>query len=324
MRRGRVNRRVSLVVAAAAATPAPTLSSVDISIGDRAGGVTIVLAGTDLTGTTGVTLGGTACTSVVVDSDIQVTCVTPAKALGTYDIVLTTAGGSDTLSSAYEAWDPSAMSPTLWVRGDYAGSPWADESGGGNNLTEATNPPAVGTALNGWDPADFDGANDNMTAPSTAATYFTASAYTVWAVFLADTVPADPGAGSRYATECLLSDSDAYLGLALTDSGLTWEIADGINPASTVTATFGTAAYHLGLVSASGGTLSVAVDNGTPQTEAYGSIGALAGTLKVGANFDASAVVDGRLIDFGICATDQSSLRAKLRAYVNTRYGLSV
>jgi hypothetical protein len=307
---------------------APTLSSVDVSVGDAAGSVTIVLAGTNLTGTTGVTLGGTACTGVVVDSDVQVTCVTPAKTASetALDIVLTTPGGSATLSSAYTAWAPSLLSPTVWLRADYAASPWADESGNGRDATEATNPPAVGTALNGWDPADFDGAADQMTLPGTLDTYINAAAWSFVFLYYADTVPADPGAGSRFLTENLASCAGSYFVIAMTDSGVSIEAADGVSAGSYVTQACSTGAYHAIFCKYDGTTLYVGIDQVAYSIETYANIADLSYTLRIGTEYTgAAAFIDGRMAEVIAMDTEISdAARTKVLAYINTRYGLSL
>lgn len=80
--------------------PTAVISSVSPSAAAAAGGTTITLTGTDLDGVTGVTLGGTACTSVTVVNQTKVTCVTPAKAAGTYDVVATDDSGTITKTNA--------------------------------------------------------------------------------------------------------------------------------------------------------------------------------------------------------------------------------
>lgn len=85
---------------------APTLSSVSPDLGDTEAGAPLTLTGTNLTGATGVTIGGTACTSVTVVSATSVTCVAPAKAAGTYDVVLSKGAQTATLTNGYEAWSP--------------------------------------------------------------------------------------------------------------------------------------------------------------------------------------------------------------------------
>lgn len=65
------------------------------------GGSAITLYGGKFTGTTGVTIGGVAATSVTVVSDTRITLVPPAGTSGAKDIVVTNAFGTGTLASAY-------------------------------------------------------------------------------------------------------------------------------------------------------------------------------------------------------------------------------
>ncbi|MGY2011691.1 beta strand repeat-containing protein, partial [Nocardia gipuzkoensis] len=73
--------------------PAPTLSSAVPNSGAAAGGTTVVLTGTDLTGTTAVDFGATPAASFTVDSATQITAVSPAGT-GTVQITATTGGGT--------------------------------------------------------------------------------------------------------------------------------------------------------------------------------------------------------------------------------------
>lgn len=59
-------------------------------------GEDVTIEGQNLTGTTGVTVGGTAATNVDVVDDSTVTATFPAKAAGTYDVVVTDNVGSTT------------------------------------------------------------------------------------------------------------------------------------------------------------------------------------------------------------------------------------
>lgn len=75
--------------------PTATLDSITPSTGlAAAGGTTVTLRGHNLGGTSGVTFGGTAATSVTVVNDTTVTCVTPAKTAGSYNVVLTDDSGA--------------------------------------------------------------------------------------------------------------------------------------------------------------------------------------------------------------------------------------
>ncbi|WP_218002656.1 IPT/TIG domain-containing protein [Nocardia brevicatena] len=67
------------------------MTTVSPSSGPEAGGTAVVLTGTSLTGTTGVSFGGTPAASFTVDSSTQITAVSPAGT-GTVQITATTAG----------------------------------------------------------------------------------------------------------------------------------------------------------------------------------------------------------------------------------------
>ncbi|WP_217439606.1 IPT/TIG domain-containing protein [Nocardia barduliensis] len=73
--------------------PAPALASVAPNSGPRAGGNTVVLAGTGFTGTNAVRFGNTPAASFTVVSDTRITAVVPAGT-GTADVTVTTTGGT--------------------------------------------------------------------------------------------------------------------------------------------------------------------------------------------------------------------------------------
>lgn len=62
----------------------------------------MTLTGADFTGTTGVTIGGVAATSVVVVSATSITCVTPAGSRGVASVVVTNGSGSNGANSLYQ------------------------------------------------------------------------------------------------------------------------------------------------------------------------------------------------------------------------------
>lgn len=87
---------------------APSMSGLDVSSGTEAGGTTVVASGSNLTGVTGVTINGVACTGVtVIGSTVQF--VTPAAtfalnstaANNAKDVALTTPLGTATLTGGY-------------------------------------------------------------------------------------------------------------------------------------------------------------------------------------------------------------------------------
>ncbi|MFE3798846.1 IPT/TIG domain-containing protein [Nocardia tengchongensis] len=72
----------------------PTLTTITPNAGPVAGGTTVVLTGTNLTGATAVSFGATPATSFSVDSDTQITAVAPAGTAGTVLVTVTTPGGT--------------------------------------------------------------------------------------------------------------------------------------------------------------------------------------------------------------------------------------
>ena len=82
--------------------PLPVLTAVDPVTGSEAGGTAVTLTGEDFRAGATVTIGGDAATDVVVVSATTITCKTPAKTAGVYDVTVTnTDGGTDTLTDAY-------------------------------------------------------------------------------------------------------------------------------------------------------------------------------------------------------------------------------
>ncbi len=64
------------------AVPAPTVTSVSPNNGSAAGGTTITITGTNLTGATAVKFGATAATSFTVNSATSITAISPAEGAG--------------------------------------------------------------------------------------------------------------------------------------------------------------------------------------------------------------------------------------------------
>jgi hypothetical protein len=78
----------------------PTVTAVSPSSGTPAGGTTVTVTGTNLTGATAVAFGSVPATAVTVASASQLTATAPAEAAGTVNITVTTPGGTSAISSA--------------------------------------------------------------------------------------------------------------------------------------------------------------------------------------------------------------------------------
>jgi hypothetical protein len=72
----------------------PSVSSVSPNTGLAAGGTAVTISGVNFTGATAVTFGGAAATAVVVVNAGTITCTSPAKTAGTYDVQVTTPNGT--------------------------------------------------------------------------------------------------------------------------------------------------------------------------------------------------------------------------------------
>jgi Tol biopolymer transport system component len=84
------------------------ISSIAPNYGLISGGTTVVIAGTKFDGAA-VTFGGLAAVCTV-DSSTQITCVTPAHALGAVDVVVTVPTGSATVTNGFSYENPPVFS----------------------------------------------------------------------------------------------------------------------------------------------------------------------------------------------------------------------
>lgn len=110
----------------------PTFTAVNKSVTRTQGGILLTITGTNFTTVTGVTISGTACTSLVILDDSTLQCLTPAKAAGTYNIAITNPDGTVTAANAIKFVNPSSIfgaNLKRWYDGTYAAGAWTDESG---------------------------------------------------------------------------------------------------------------------------------------------------------------------------------------------------
>ncbi|GGY26467.1 IPT/TIG domain-containing protein [Streptomyces djakartensis] len=144
----------------------PTLTGLSPSQGPTSGGTTVTLTGTNLTGATAVSFGGTPAASFTVNSATQITATTPPNTPGTAPVTVTTPGGtSNALTFTYLA------APTLTGL-----SPSQGPTSGGTSVT------LTGTNLTGATAVSFGG---------TPAASFTVNSATQ---ITATTPPNTPGA----------------------------------------------------------------------------------------------------------------------------------
>ena len=137
----------------------PTATSLTVASGSTAGGKDTVLIGSGLTGTTGITVGGTAATGLGVISDTSVAFTTPSSGTdGAKDVVVTTPNGSATLSGGFTYLTPPTITSLQVTSGPKAG-------GYGNRLT--------GTNLLGTTSLTLGGVSATFTVESSTSIVFT-------------------------------------------------------------------------------------------------------------------------------------------------------
>ena len=88
------------LVNADVALDAPVVSAISPSSGSTGGGDTVTISGDHLAGASAVRFGGLAATSFSVDSNAQITAVSPPSPPGDVDITVTTLGGTSAPTSA--------------------------------------------------------------------------------------------------------------------------------------------------------------------------------------------------------------------------------
>ena len=79
---------------------APAVTSVSPSSGPTGGGTAVTITGTNLSGASAVSFGGTPASSFTVDSATQITATAPARGAGIADVRVTTLGGQSANTAA--------------------------------------------------------------------------------------------------------------------------------------------------------------------------------------------------------------------------------
>ncbi|WP_167468688.1 putative Ig domain-containing protein [Janthinobacterium lividum] len=77
----------------------PVVSSISPTSGPTTGGATVIITGSNFSGTTAVTFGATAATGYTVNSATQITATAPAGSAGTVDVRVTSVGGTSNTSA---------------------------------------------------------------------------------------------------------------------------------------------------------------------------------------------------------------------------------
>ena len=124
---------------------APTVTSISPTSGPIAGGTNLIITGTNFTGATGVTIGGTAATNLVVNSPTSITVTAPAHAAGTASVLVTTPGGTNATNTLFTYFGAATQANiTTLPAGIASGSPFTTQpvitimDALGNTVTNST------------------------------------------------------------------------------------------------------------------------------------------------------------------------------------------
>lgn len=309
-----------------AGTPsaAPVLLSLNYDQGDTAGGgAPIVATGLDFTG--GVPhIDGVAVGVFTVDSPTQITFTLPPHAADVVDITIVGPGGASN-ALAFEYWDPTQL--TSFARkwsASYSGAPWVGS--GGNNLASiGASDPAVGAAVNGYTPADFDGTNDQLESINTA-NFVGSGNYGVFTLVYVDS--AAPTAANLYDNEAIWQHYSGNGGICVRDNGGTPQAVswhhDGIGfiPAP-VTMALGAWQLILGTYNGTNIQTTVNATGGTPVAVAAGYTSH--NNFRVGGSSFATAQFDGKMLElFSMKANPTAGEKTKALKYCRQRYALAL
>ena len=157
---------------------APTLSATPLSktIGSSLGGQSVTISGAGLSTTSGVTFGGTPAQSIASRTDTSVTVTTPARSASAspVNVVVTTAGGAVTATSAFTFSAPATVTSV---------SPISGLAGGGTSVTIS------GTGLLGTTSVRFGGTLATVTSKTATSIIVTTPAHAAGAVSVVVTGP---------------------------------------------------------------------------------------------------------------------------------------
>ncbi len=137
----------------------PTVTGLNTTSGTSAGGTLLILTGTGFSDATQVNLGGTAISNFTIDSDTQISLLTPATYAGIYDVSVTTPEGTSATTSSTQFTVSAAAAPSVTSLGTTSGT-----TGGGTTVTingsGFTN--ATDVTFGGVDAASFDVVSDSV------------------------------------------------------------------------------------------------------------------------------------------------------------------
>ncbi len=187
----------------AVAPQAPTITSITPSSGPTAGGTSVTIAGTHLTGVS-VTIGGVAATNVVVAANAQsLTATTPANGPAAEDVVVANSNGTSTLEGGFTYTNATSTPPVTQYTLTYSAGANGIVAG---STTQVVNASSSGTSVTAAANLGFHFVNWSDASTSNPRTDTNVSGnLTVTANFAEDT-PSSPS----NASPCNASTFDTF------------------------------------------------------------------------------------------------------------------
>ena len=99
----------------------PVISAISPAAGNKAGGNSVTITGTNLTGVTSVSFGKAVSTNITVVDDTTLTCITPLGAVGAAGVIVRTGGGPSNTFASFTFVTPASISSILPLTGSTNG-----------------------------------------------------------------------------------------------------------------------------------------------------------------------------------------------------------
>ncbi|MBS0214168.1 MAG: IPT/TIG domain-containing protein [Proteobacteria bacterium] len=231
--------------------PAPTVTSLSPTNGPTAGNNTVVITGTGFAAASpsGAVKFGAANASYTINSNTQITATAPANAAGTYDVTVTTPGGTSATSAADQytyvaAPTVTSISPTsgpvaggttvvITGTGFAAASPSGAVKFGATNATYTIN---SNTQITATTPANAAGTYDvTVTTPGGTSATSAADQYTYVAVPTVTSI--SPNSGLSTGGTFVVITGTNFTGVTAVTFGGTAATGFTVNSTTKITAT---------------------------------------------------------------------------------------
>lgn len=219
------------------------------------------------------------------------------------------------------------LNASLWVRGSFVGpNTWpgtaSKGSSGTRDITEPTNPPAVGTdLLKGYAPADFDGTNDKLENSSVGITTLLPPAGHSFSMLVqADAFPAIAAGNGQIFSDPNPSGGFLQVG-AISSAGNKWSYSIFQAGYKTVLAAATTSVTKVqGYYD--GANMYLIIDGTASAPTACGTYSSTA-KLRVGGGYAGTNFFNGKIWDLALFPIVLTSTEfSKIRDYYTSRYGV--